>query len=881
MFNHLFSPVLLAFFLLMTSCSTDTNKLSDTGEPPVQINVPDGFELETLYSPSRNEQGSWVALAKGPDNTFFASDQNGSLYTFKQPAIGETLDSTMVRPIALPIGSAHGLIWAFNSLYVAVNKSWEAEGITHGSGIYRLTDSDSDGTLDTITPFVRLEGAGEHGPHSFALGPDGKHLYFVAGNHTLIPETMKSNSRLPSNWGEDNLIEPYKDARGHAADVEAPGGWIARFNEDGSQWELISAGYRNTFDIAFNPQGELFAYDSDMEWDIGMPWYRPTRICHVTSGSEYGWRTGSGKWPDYYPDNLPGILSLAQGSPTGVLSAASLQFPETFKNGLFVADWSFGTLYFIELTPKGSSYTAKKQEFLSGVPLPLTDLVAGEDGHLYFATGGRGLDSQLYRLRYTGTEEQNTPPMEDTAAQSLRQLRKQLESYHGPGHEEAITGIWEHLDHEDRFIAYAARLALEHQPARVWTPLFQKETEAGKIINAGLGLARHTDQVPLPLLLGKLNTLSFGNLTLAQQLDLLRTYSVAFIRRGTPSAGLRMQTIANLKQFYPHANDRINRELSQLLLFLGAEGVVPELVNLLERHTENKTVASRSVLDKEVTFRSEQYGPAIREMLDNMPASEAIWYGMLLSHAEQGWTNELRERYFSWFYDVLAASGGMSFKAYMENVRIKAMRQVPEQQKARMQELSGVYSPTDIIADLPQPIGPGAEYNARDLQEIIWGDRMNPYLGSLADGKRAYDAALCVMCHRMNGQGGISGPDLSQSHTKFSSYDLLFAIFSPNDAITDQYAFTLFHLDDDQKLAGRVLAEEGDSIVVAPNPLNTSYTVKVAKGRVVKKVPSPISPMPSGLLNRLNPQEIADLFAFLLSGADPTHEIYTKQASTE
>ncbi len=879
--SRLFIPVLVSSILLMISCNTDRGGLPEPDETPIRITVPEGFELENLYNPSGHGQGSWVALAKGPDGTFFASDQNGSLYTFKQPAIGEKLDSTMVRPIALPIGSAHGLIWAFNSLYVAVNKSWEAEGVTHGSGIYRLTDTDSDGTLDTISPFVRLEGAGEHGPHSFALGPEGKHLYFVAGNHTLIPETIKANSRLPINWGEDNLFEPYKDARGHAADITAPGGWIARFNEDGSEWELISAGYRNTFDIAFNPQGELFAYDSDMEWDIGMPWYRPTRICHVTSGSEYGWRTGSGKWPDYYPDNLPGVLSMAQGSPTGVLSGASLQFPETFKQGLFVADWSFGTLYFIELIPSGSSYTANKQDFLSGVPLPLTDLVAGADGHLYFATGGRGLDSQLYRLRYTGDKAGNGPQAEDEGTRTLRELRTQLEGYHEAGHEEAIPGIWKQLDHNDRFIAYAARLALEHQPARAWTGLFQKETEAGKIINAALGLARHTDQVPLPLLLGKLNSLQFGILTLEQQLDLLRTYSVAFIRRGAPTADLRRQTLALLKQFYPHANDRINRELSQLLLYLGVDGVIPELVQLLERHTENKTIANKSVLDEEVTFRSEQYGPAIREMLENMPASEAIWYGMLLSHAEQGWTDELRERYFSWFYDVLSASGGMSFKAYMENVRVQAMHHVPERQKARMQELSGVYSPTDIIADLPQPIGPGAEYNARDLQEIIYGERMNPYQGSLADGKRAYDAALCVMCHRVNGEGGVTGPDLSQIHTKFGSYDLLFAIFSPNDAITDQYAFTLFHLDNDQKLAGRVLTEEGDSIVLAPNPLNTSYTVKVAKDRVVKREPSPISPMPSGLLNRLNPQEIADLFAYLLSGADPTHDLYNKQASTE
>ena len=38
---------------------------------------------------------------------------------------------------------------------------------------------------------------------------------------------------------------------------------------------MVSIGYRNAYDIAFNADGELFTYDSDMEWDMGTPWYRP------------------------------------------------------------------------------------------------------------------------------------------------------------------------------------------------------------------------------------------------------------------------------------------------------------------------------------------------------------------------------------------------------------------------------------------------------------------------------------------------------------------------------------------------------------------------------------------------------------------------------
>jgi len=357
----------IALICIIQSCKEEKEVVS--AEPQkvtladISFELPADFELEELYSPSDNEQGSWVALAQGPDDTMFACDQYGKIYSFKAPAQGSSLSKEDVKPLDLDIGEAHGLHWAFNSLYVAVNKRWRDEvpdDEERGSGVYRITDSDNDGQLDKVDMLLKLNGAGEHGPHSFVTSPDGKELYFIAGNHVLVPESLKENSRLPNNWGEDNLFTPYLDARGHANDIKAPGGWIAKFNPEGTDWELISAGYRNPFDMAFNKDGELFAYDADMEWDIGMPWYRPTRICHVTSGSEFGWRTGSGKWPAYYPDALPAVHDLEQGSPTAVLAADGLNFPGKYKNGLLIMDWSFGTIYFIDLKPDGRSYTEER-----------------------------------------------------------------------------------------------------------------------------------------------------------------------------------------------------------------------------------------------------------------------------------------------------------------------------------------------------------------------------------------------------------------------------------------------------------------------------------------------------------------------------------------
>ena len=744
-------------FLLVTSLLFSCKKTKDKA---IQFDLPKDFVLEDLYCPSAHNQGSWVALAEGEKGIFYACDQRGDIYQFKMPAEGQVLDVLQVDSVDLPIGEAHGLLWAFNSLYVAVNKKWQdtiANQRAYGSGVYRLRDTDEDGQLDRVETLLKLGGAGEHGPHNFTLGPGGKDLYFIAGNHVAIPDIVKRNSRAPINWGEDNLFPPYPDARGHAVDIKAPGGWVARTDPEGKEWELISAGYRNPFDIAFNEEGELFTYDADMEWDIGMPWYRPTRICHVTSGSEYGWRTGSGKWPDYYPDNLPAVINLEQGSPTGILMGRYLDFPARYKRGLFIQDWSFGTIYFIDLKPDGSTYAATKEEFLSGTPLPLTNMIAGSDGHLYFMTGGRGLESHLYRLRYVGADSKVAEPTANATAEELRKLRRSIEVFHTKKAEDAIPLAWSNLDHSDRFIRYAARIALEHQAVEQWQDHFFDEKQSEKIIQSGIALARQGEKPLLGKIIKKLNQINWQTLSERQKLDLLRNYALLCIRMGMPEDADRQTITQNLSPYFPSQSDAINKELGQLLLFLKADGITPKLVQLLENHTERKTYNSRNMLSEEISTRSEEYGPLIREVLANMPPSEAIFYGVLLSHAETGWTDELREKYFQWFYEVLSAKGGLSFKPFMENVRQKALSHIPVEQKAHFQELSGVYTPTAILADLPQPIGPGADYNGLDIHEIMW-KRSKSYQGSLADGKRAFQAAMCGVCHRMRGEGGNVGP---------------------------------------------------------------------------------------------------------------------------
>jgi glucose/arabinose dehydrogenase len=265
------------------------------------------------------------------------------------------------------------------------------------SGLWRLRDTKGNDQFDDVKFLREAKGSGEHGTHALMLGPDGKSIYFTNGNHTPLPANMEKSR--PVAWGEDHLLPRMWDARGHAKGILAPGGYIARTDPDGKSIELFAMGFRNTYDFAFDQNGELFTYDSDMEWDQGSPWYVPTRIHHVTDGGDFGWRSGAGRWPAYYADSLPAILDIGPGCPTGVTFGTGAKFPAKYQRAFFASDWTYGTMYAIHLTPDGSTFKAEKEEFVSGKPLPLTDVVINpHDGAMYFTVGGRRTQSALYRV---------------------------------------------------------------------------------------------------------------------------------------------------------------------------------------------------------------------------------------------------------------------------------------------------------------------------------------------------------------------------------------------------------------------------------------------------------------------------------------------------
>ena len=180
-------------------------------------------------------------------------------------------------------------------------------------------------------------------------------------------------------------------------------------------------------------------------------------------------------------------------------------------------------MYAMHLEPSGATYKGVKEEFLSRTPLPLTDVcVSPADGALYFVIGGRGAQSELFRVTYIGKEP--TDRVEYTNQPSKERLtRLVLESFHSllADPVKAAGYAIPQLNDPDRFVRYAARLALENHPVKFWQDkvLAAKEPEA--LILGVVALARQGDKSLEPKLLDTLNNINFASLPESEQLDLL------------------------------------------------------------------------------------------------------------------------------------------------------------------------------------------------------------------------------------------------------------------------------------------------------------------------------------------------------------------------
>ncbi|MEP4076816.1 c-type cytochrome [Haloferula sp.] len=791
-----------------------------------------GFMVERLFDVPKG-WGSWVGLTNLENGDLAAADQYGDIYRVVVDG-----GKTRAEKLEVDLQGAHAILWHGDSLFVTVTEAKKR-------GVFRARDLDGDGSFEKIEKILTHNGGGEHGGHSLVPSPDGEWIYFIAGNRTKAPKVERSWSA--DGLGEDQLLPRNPDGRGHARDIMAPGGWIARFRPDGSDLEYIAGGFRNPYDMAFNEHGELFAYDADMEWDLGLPWYRPTRLNHVTPGAEFGWRNGTGKWPEFYEDSLGSVVDFGPGSPTGVVSGKGAAFPAKYQRAIYCLDWTFATIYAVHLTPDGVSYRGEREEFLAGRGLPLTDAVIGNDGALYFATGGRKTKSTLWRIRYTGKED-TSPAWSGKPLPQAASMKAMLGDAPGSGIEAALGK----LGSEDRVERFTARTVLEAagiDHVRAAKPVGPMAT-----INRAIALCRVGEKSDRSEVITSLMSIEWNALSLEKKLSWLRACDLLFIRFGQPSDEEKTKLLAKIDSSFPSKDTRLNAELCRLLCYLQAPDIAGRTLSLMAEPDSDQLPDWARLVS-----RNKKYGADLAKTLRDAPPSGDIHLAYCLRVVKGPWTKGQRRQLMEWYAEVEGKEAGKSYGLFLEKMKQDTMETATEEER-RMIESWGLKVVRSPFANLPKAKGPGRDWTVEEVSKVA----VNLEGADLENGKMMFKAALCMACHRVGSEGGAAGPDLSTVSGRFSAAELAAAIIHPSKEISDQYQFSLIGKNDGSTVYGKVLDEKDRMLIVATSALDLTQTTEVDRSDVKSITPSAISPMPPGLITPLNKNELRDMLAWLL-----------------
>ncbi|HWB10990.1 MAG TPA: hypothetical protein VG826_17310 [Pirellulales bacterium] len=792
-----------------------------------------GFEVSRIRQAAADE-GSWIALTFDRQGRATISREDSGLLRMTLAADRRTV--TRVEPINVDLPECRGLLYIDDRLYANANNA---------HSMYRLR-IDEEGVVQELERLREFSGGVGHGRNDLGLGPDGL-VYSIHGDAVEAPTQPLVDRTSP-------LRESRRGPPRHE-------GYLVRGDRDGKRWELVCTGLRNPYGIAFNKCGDAFTYDADNEFDMGTPWYRPTRIVQLVSGADYGYREAGGRWPPEFPDHpdngLP-TIDVGRGSPTAVMFGTDLDFPFPYREAMFALDWAYGRVLAVHLAPRGAGYRASLELFMQGKPLNVTDLATGPDGAMWLITGGRKTRSALYRVVRAATFAPRPAPGRheqealEFAAQK-RDLRLRLEALHvGPG-EADVHAAWPHLADADPLIRHAARIALEQRPkeelfARHDTlPPIDASGDAALPIRARLeflqSIARSGDPDRATRLVDELLKLPPVELDLSSQFVIAFLYAECLTRAPEQVAQRNEKIVGQLARFWPEpdasglrvspfgSSHELRRRLALLLAALGD----PALVN---------RVANTILL-----------GPAQEDRLLGLLA---------LRSTRHGWTNDTRREYFTVLRDARQFVGGEGLPGFLDRLRTESLATLGEGERPAVEDLITPDASDD--EPLPPPRPKVAAWTLEDLRPLADKDATP---GDAKRGAAIFREALCSRCHRAGATGPAVGPDLTYVARRFERGDMLEAIVEPSRSVAENYRNVSIVTDSGRLLVGR-LAMTGDfraeKLRLNLDPLRPGHVVEIDKREVEEQRLDDTSPMPQGLLNGFTREEIADLLAFLEGG---------------
>lgn len=188
----------------------------------------------------------------------------------------------------------------------------------------------------------------------------------------------------------------------------------------------------------------------------------------------------------------------------------------------------------------------------------------------------------------------------------------------------------------------------------------------------------------------------------------------------------------------------------------------------------------------------------------------------------------------------------------------------------------------EFLVKNPQQVIKVTEWKHSDLKEDL--KRVGQHR-NFTSGKQLFSSLGCIQCHRMNkeaaatssslaGIGQAVGPNIDDTVKKYKqdASALLLEILESSRNVDEKYRQVIVALENGKTHIG-VIASEDDSMltILSGSP---PKELKIPKKSIDDRVASPLSIMPSGLLNTLDKEQILDLLAYLIAGGNADHAAF-------
>ncbi len=279
---------------------------------------------------------------------------------------------------------------------------------------------------------------------------------------------------------------------------------------------------------------------------------------------------------------------------------------------------------------------------------------------------------------------------------------------------------------------------------------------------------------------------------------------------------------------------------------------------------------SEALASDAVLARNAGYAGAAEAAHKSRPNRQQIALMWSLRNATAGWTPESRKTYFTWFPHARTWKGGNSFKGFIDNARKEALANfVPNEESAALDALSSKDEP--VPQNFVPAQGPGKNWTIDEVVALTKDGLKGRNFENVQGDVHQPVAMPAITSLTMVAVSARTSPTPA---TYFTIRDFVENIVEPSKVISDQYGSHQIEKTDGSLILGRIVAEQGDQVMVMTSPFAPSQLTPVKTAEIKSKKDYPVSMMPPGMINILNQNELLDLIAYVMSGGNPNDKAF-------